>query len=125
MGKTTIECVHIPGHTPGSMSYFFEICDQGKTYSVGIHGAPGLNTLTDEYLAQYGLSDEARGHYQASLDKLKTRSVDIFIGAHPGQNNTFGKRERMTDSTNPFINGEDWPAFLSSLETNARTAFGY
>jgi len=124
LGKTTIECVHIPGHTPGSMSYFFEIHNQGQNYTVGIHGGPGLNTLTEEYLTQYGLSTEARDHYLASLEKLRTYSVDIFIGAHPGQNDTLGKRERMTDGNNPFIDREAWPAFLSQLEANAREAFG-
>ncbi len=124
VGNVEIDCVHIPGHTPGSMSYFFEICDQGKNYTVGIHGGPGLNTLTEGYLTTYGLSSQARHHYLASLDKLRTRSVGIFIGAHPAQNDTLGKCERMTDSNNPFIDKEAWPVFLSQLEANAREAFG-
>ena len=95
VGNVDIECVHIPGHTPGSMSYFFAIRDGQQEYTVGIHGGPGLDTLTDDYLAKYGLSNEARHHYLESLEKLKARAPDIFIGAHPGQNDTLGKRERM------------------------------
>ena len=124
LGATEIECVHIPGHTPGSMSYFFGISDGGRDYTVGIHGGPGLNTLTDEYLTKYGLSVETRGHYMASLERLKARDADIFIGAHPGQNDTLGKRQRMSETENPFIDPAAWPAFLRELEDNAREAFG-
>ncbi len=124
LGNTTIDCVHIPGHTPGSMAYFFEISDKGKNFTVGINGGPGLNTLTQEYLSAYGLSTAARHHYLASLEKLQTRNVDIFIGAHPGQNDTLGKRERMTSDNNPFIDKDAWPDFLSQLEINAKEALG-
>jgi metallo-beta-lactamase class B len=123
LGRTTIDCVHIPGHTPGTMSYFFQICDKGKNYTVGIHGGAGGNTLTDEYLTKYGLSTEVRRHYAASLAKLRARNVDIMLGAHPilrayssRQNDTSGKRDRMTDGNNPFINKEVWPTYLSCLE---------
>ena len=124
LGKTTIDCVHIPGHTPGSMAYFFEIKDQGENLIVGIHGGPGLNTLTEEYLLAYDLSLDNRRHYLASLEKLKTRSVDIFLGAHPGQNDTLAKCERMTSANNPFIDKQGWSTYLSQLELNAIQAFG-
>lgn len=124
LGNIEIECVHIPGHTPGAMSYFFRICDAQQDYTVGIHGGPGLNTLTNEYLAKYGLSNEARQQYMKSLDHLKKRELDIFIGAHPAQNDTLGKRQRLNSKTNPFVDRTAWPAFLSQLEVNARNAFG-
>ena len=60
VGNTKIERVHIPGHTPGATSYFFQLFDGTNDYTVGIHGGTGLNTLTDEYLAKYSLSHEAR-----------------------------------------------------------------
>ena len=117
-----IECVHIPGHTPGSMSFFFSVSD-GNDYTVGIHGGPGVNTLTSEYLTKYHLSRDTRRLYLESLQKLKNRNVDIFIGAHPGQNDTLGKQERMTGDSNPFVSREAWPEFLSQLEINADEAF--
>lgn len=124
LGNTTIDCVHIPGHTPGSMSYFFEIADQGEILTVGIHGGPGLNTLTEEYLLAYCLSIDGRQHYLASLKKLKSHSVDIFIGAHPGQNDTLGKCERMTGGNNPFVDRNAWPAFLHRHEVKAKVVIG-
>jgi len=123
LGKTSIECVHIPGHTAGSMAFFFEVNQGGRTYTVGIDGGPGLNTLTEEYLARYGLPRSRRNDYLASLQKLKQRKVDIQLGAHPGQNDTLAKRSAMTAGRNPFIDSQAWPKFLAGLETAARSAF--
>ena len=123
-GDIEFECLHIPGHTPGAMAFVFQVEERGVEYTVGLNGGPGLNTLTDEYLTQYGLSLEARAHYLSSLDKLKARHVDITLGAHPGQNDTLGKREGIGREGNPFIGADEWPAFLSQLEANAREAFG-
>ncbi len=124
LGRTCIECVHTPGHTAGCMSYFFEIEDDTTSYRVGIHGGPGLNTLTDEYLTQYALPASRRRDYVASLHRLQTRSVDVFIGAHPDQNDTFGKRALLRAGENRFIDREAWQEFLKTLEDNARAAFG-
>ncbi|MFC1454432.1 MBL fold metallo-hydrolase [Verrucomicrobiota bacterium] len=123
LGNVEIECVHIPGHTPGSMSFFFSVAED-KDYTVGIHGGPGLNTLTDKYLKEYGLSHDARHRYQQSLQKLKDRTVDIFIGAHPCQNDTFRKQKRMTSGNNPFVDRKSWSTFLARQETKAYETFG-
>jgi metallo-beta-lactamase class B len=125
LGALAIECLHIPGHTPGSMSYFFEVKDGGRTFKVGIHGGPGLNTLSAEYLEKYGLPMSRREDYMNSLRRLKEREVDIFIGAHPGQNRTLEKRDLMgKGEQNPFVAPQDWHAFLDGLEENARNLFG-
>ena len=124
MGNTAIECVHIPRHTSGAMSYFFTLHDGNKDYTVDIHGGIGLNSLTNAHLAKHGLSHDTNRRYVESLEKLKKRTVDIFIGVHPSDNDTFAKWERMKDGGNPFINRMDWPAFLSKLEANAKKVFG-
>ena len=124
LGHTSIECLHTPGHTSGSMSYFFEIDADGNRYKVGIHGGPGLNTLSREYLGKYGLPASRRTDYIQSLQRLKRRSVDIFIGAHPSQNATLVKRSAMKDGKNPFLDQTAWPTFLESLEKTARAEFG-
>jgi len=123
LGRLALECVHIPGHTPGSMAFFFEVEHEGATKTVGMHGGPGLNTLSDAYLTAYGLPMTAKRDYMASLARLRSRRVDLFIGAHPGQNDTLGKRERMTDDVNPFIDPDAWPQFLDGLERSATAAF--
>ena len=123
LGNTAIECVHIPGHTPGAMAFFFMVEDDGRPLRVGIHGGPGLNTLTDDYLRRRGLPFSWRDDYMRSLQRLKRERVDVFIGAHPSQNGTLEKRARMTAQHNPFVDPAAWPAFLTSLEASALAAF--
>jgi len=123
IGEVAFDCVAIPGHTPGSMSFFFEAAEGGRTYRVGIHGGPGLNTLTDEYLTKNNLPFSRRDDYLRSLERLRRENVDVFLGAHPAQNDTLGKRERMTDDENPFIDPSAWGAFLDNLEARARELF--
>ena len=125
LGSTSIQCVHTPGHTPGCFSYFFEVAEHGRTYRVGIMGGPGLNTLTDEYFERYGLDGEPRRRdYFASLERLMRERVDIQIGAHPGQSNTFGKHTAVSPEANSFVDGNDWPKFLNQLHDAAAAQFG-
>jgi metallo-beta-lactamase class B len=124
LGNTSIECLHIPGHTPGSMAYFWQVRHSGQDYTVGIHGGPGRNTLTEDYLEQYHLPLSRRDQYMSSLRRLKGRRVDIFIGAHPSQNATLHKCSLMSKGHNPFLDETAWPAYLDELERAARSTFG-
>ena len=124
LGDTSIECVHVPGHTPGSISYFFTVTEDGETCRSGGHGGPGRNTLTDEYLAQYGLPQSRRDDYLRSLERLKQEEVDIFIGIHPDQSDTLGRQAARTDHHNPFIDKTAWPKYLEDLSTRFRECFG-
>ena len=123
VGSITIECAHIPGHTPGNMSYFFRIQDNGRNYSVGFHGGHGIKVFADQYLLKYGLSYEARQQYLKSIEKMKARSPDIFIASHPSQDKTLAKYEKMIGRQNPFIDKQAWPAYLSQLEDTAQYNF--
>jgi len=122
-GNTAIKFISTPGHTDGTMSVFFDVLENEKTYRVGLHGGPGLNTLSREVMKHYDLPEKNRTDFLNSLEKLKKIPVDIMLGAHPGQNNTFEKIAKKTGSYNPFINTEDWPRFLNKLEADARELF--
>ena len=124
LGNTRIECIATPGHTPGAMSYFFEISEGNKKYTVGMHGGPGLNTLTDAYLGKYNLSYKNRTMFVQALKILKTKHVDIFIGIHPEQNDVIKKQKKITKETNPLIDPTAWPTFLNELEDRVQKAWG-
>jgi len=124
LGDVSIECMAIPGHTPGAMAFFFEMTEKGKRYVVGMHGAPGLNTLQDAYMKKNHLPNSWRDDYMKSLGRLKERTVDITLGAHPGQNATFAKRDEMTEERNPFIDRGFWPKMLDRLERAAKENLG-
>ncbi len=124
LGNTKVCCMHTPGHTPGTMSYFFEITEEGATLTVGIHGGPGINTLTDQYMEEHGLPATRRTDYLSSLARLRERPVDIFIGAHPGPSRTLERQAQRTSDHNPFVDPEAWQAFLGDLQRTAEQAWG-
>ncbi len=123
-GSTAIECYHIPGHTPGSFCYLFDVTENGETYRVGLYGGPGRNSLGDEYLKYYKLPMSNRTDYLNSAKRMLEHKVDIVLGAHPSQNDTFGKHKRQTPAENPFIDSNAWSAYMNRLIENGKKEWG-
>lgn len=122
-GAFTFRCLSTPGHTPGVISYFFELEENGIVYRAGMHGGVGFNSMTGEFLRRYGLSTECRAQFLAGLDRLKREPVDVFVGNHLGNNSSLEKvarREAAPDGPNPFIDPEEWLRFLNSKEADFR-----
>ena len=112
-GNINVKCVATPGHTAGAFSYFFEL--DGK--KIAIHGGAGLNTLASSYLDKMELSYGLRIDYLDSMEKLKKEEVDVFLGNHLAQNNTFEKYDRlMAGDADAFVDPDEWVAFLDSCK---------
>ena len=45
LGNTSISFIETPGHTKGTISFFLNVEDNGKTYRVGMFGGAGVNTM--------------------------------------------------------------------------------
>lgn len=118
LGNTQIHCVLSPGHTPGTMSFFFKATDGERSLDVGYFGGVGFLTLYKEYLAEYALDPNMLEVLGNTIKLLKKRQVDIFLGNHPNHNCTLEKRQYMQEhpEDNPFINGAGWQIFLDALE---------
>lgn len=118
LGNTDIECVLSPGHTFGTLSFFFDVTDGKTTHRVGYLGGAGFLTMYKAYCAWYGLPQTKCAEMKKTIQKLLQQKVDITLGNHPGQNNTMGKREYMLahPGTNPFVDSEGWPVMLRVLE---------
>ena len=78
-------------------------------------------TLTDEHREAQGYP-ENRDDFARSLDYLKALDVGLWLGAHPGQNDTFGKHERLKngEKPNPFIDPDGWQQFIANIEASFR-----
>ena len=109
LGTTTVRAVATPGHTPGAMSYFFNVTDGDVTYTAGLHGGMGINTLCREFLDKYSLPYSLRDDFVRSMKRLGEERVDIFLGNHMQHNNTEGKA-RLVNEGNAlaFVNPEEW-----------------
>lgn len=46
LGNTEILCLSTPGHTEGTMSFFFDVFSENRVLRAGMHGGVGTNTLT-------------------------------------------------------------------------------
>lgn len=112
-GNITMRVYDAPGHTPGTMAYFFEI---SSGLIVGMHGGIGFNTLTSAYAKEHGLGNTWREAYGDTLQNLRAFRTDVVLGSHPSQNQTFAKQAAMTPDHNPFIDEDGWNKFLDWVQ---------
>jgi metallo-beta-lactamase class B len=113
LGNTTLRFLHTPGHTKGTISYFFDTEEDGRTLRVGSFGGAGLNTL------QAGKFDfpGCREAYFASLARLKQEPVDVFIGNHVWNNDACAKAALLLETgENRFVDPSLWGRFLDNYK---------
>ena len=116
-GNITVEAVAAPGHTPGTMAYFFDLpCG----YRAAMHGGIGWNTLESQYIQAHNLDGSWRLDYLNSLAKLRGIPVDIVLGNHPEQTRTYEKQAKITVEHNPFIDPDEWDGMLNELDIGVR-----
>ena len=114
LGDKTILFLHTPGHTKGTLSLFYYDTDEENTYRLGTFGGAGINTLVDPKTFDFEGCQEA---YFASIDRLMNEKVDIFIGNHTWNNDTYGKYIKLTETgENDFIDSELWQKFLNTCK---------
>ena len=112
LGNTTVTTVATPGHTPGAMSYFFDVTDGERSFRVGLHGGMGINTLCREFLDAYGLPYSLRDDFTNSMLRLAKEKVDIFLGNHMQHNRTAEKAERVKAGDKyAFVDPAEWEAY--------------
>ena len=116
IGGVPIRCVACPGHTPGAMSFFFPVTEDGRTYTVAIHGGAGLNTLERSFIEEYGVN--WRQDFLNSIGKLMPESVDIFLANHTKVCHTAQKYQLLCQGKNAFINPNEWQRFLHGLRAD-------
>jgi len=113
LGNTTVEFMETPGHTKGTISFFFNTTENGKTYRVGMFGGAGANTMVQ---GEFDF-DGAREAYRNSLHRLMKEKVDVFIGNHTWNNDTFNKARVLKETgRNEFIDDKLWNKFLEFCE---------
>lgn len=103
LGGETVHIIEIPGHTPGSVAFIFNVKENGKTHTVGLFGGTilGQARIPTEGLNQYLHSID---HY---LEFAKKYKVDVEIQNHALFDDTPGRlaalKTRKPGDPNPFI----------------------
>lgn len=120
LGNTAIRVVATPGHTEGTVSFFFDVDEDGRTYHLGLFGGVGLTTLYKEYLNRNGMPLALRDDFLDSIERLKKEQVDVVLGNHPGHNRTLEKMEKkivQPNRPNPFVDPDEWQNYLELVKT--------
>ena len=113
LGNCKIEFWETPGHTAGTLSLFFDVVEDGKTLRAGMFGGAGLNTLKQGRFDFEG----AREAYFASLHRLSKAHVDVLIGNHTWNNDTWNKARILAETgENTFVDPTLWNQFLDYYE---------
>lgn len=111
LGNTSIKIMLTPGHTKGTVSFTFETTVDGKPCICGMHGGAGANTLVTSHNTFY---EGCRKDYIASCEKLLGVHVDVFIGNHVWNNDTYEKYlEMQKTGKNPFVDSNEWVKFIN------------
>ena len=122
LGNTDITCVLSPGHTCGTMTFFFDVTDGEKTLRAGYMGGVGLLTVYRDFNRKFDLPLNKSQMLADTLEKLKAYHVDIMLGNHPAQNRTLEKRQWMLEhpGENDFLDPDAWLQFLEAQEERLR-----
>lgn len=113
LGNTTISFMKTPGHTKGTISFFFDTEENGEFYRVGMFGGAGANTMAQGHFDY----DGCREDYRNSLHRLQKEKVDVFIGNHVWNSDTAVKGETLLKTgVNEFVDQDLWHRFLDFCE---------
>ena len=115
-GSLEIRCESAPGHTPGTMAYFFDLEENGVVRHAGMHGGVGINSMRSSFLRRFGLSAGCRQQFLDAVEKLMDEPVEILVGNHLGNYDALNKvrrREECPDGPNPFVDPTEWKRFLT------------
>ena len=117
LGNTTLTAIASPGHTPGAMSYIFPVQEGDRKLIAGIHGGAGINTLYKTFLNCYNLPFTYRDDYFATMTKLQSIPVDIYLGNHAVQNQTPKKYQQLiAGNKDAFVNPYAWANFAEQCK---------
>jgi metallo-beta-lactamase class B len=115
-GGVKITPVLIPGHTPGSLGFVFDVADGGRRHTAALFGGSILlvSRIPTDGLEQYVRSVE---HF---ADVTKSLGVDVEIQNHPLYDGFVGKLERLgarvPADRHPFVVGPDaYQRFLTVM----------
>jgi len=121
VGDASVQIVTMPGHTPGTLSYLFEVRDNGKPLRVAYVGGTAIPfdasaAYYDGYIASSKKMAKAAADYGATALMSNHSEFDnAFFKAHSA-------RSRQPGEANPFDVGVDAVARYFSVVQNCTLA---
>ena len=119
IGNKTFTFYETPGHSQGSLTFFFNVNDKGVEYTAGMFGGGGLKSMEKCYLDKYNLPYSLREQFIQGIDRVYNMVPDVHLGNHLGDNKHFEKLAKINEEKNPFVDGESWKWFLDKRKQEA------
>ena len=115
LGRTRLQFLQTPGHTPGVLSSVFTVYDNGYPHTAVMFGGAGLNFEGADRLQMY----------IDSVDRLLAMpDVEVNVSNHPDSGDVFARyemlEERQDGDPHPFVDPESWTAWLELLRRDAQ-----
>ena len=92
LGGTSVTPVLIPGHTPGSMGFIFQVRDGSKTHTAALFGGTVLNPARRIPLTQFQQYLTSLEHWRVVTAKA---GADVALMNHPIMDGLFVKLARL------------------------------
>jgi len=121
VGDASVRIVTMPGHTPGTLSYLFEVRDNGKPLRVAYVGGTAMPfnadaAFYDRYIASSKKMAKAAADYRATaLMSNHTEFDNAFFKAHTAA-------DRKPGEANPFEVGSEAVARYFTVVENCAEA---
>ncbi len=115
--------LHSPGQTPGTLSYFFTVHREGRTWRYGLHGVFGLVPLGDRYRLVHVMPIPLRADNMASLEWFQGEPVKRLLVSPPTQSRLFERDARIARDPLAVEDPVAWSSYLAVLKLNFRARF--
>lgn len=103
LGDAVVHVFLTPGHTPGALSFIFNVTDEGRPHTAAIWGGMGVTRATKEECETY-IAEATR------FSKLSDEyGVDVILQAHPFE---LGMKDKLSMIRNVFNPGIPNPFVL-------------
>ncbi|MCB1671053.1 MAG: MBL fold metallo-hydrolase [Pseudomonadales bacterium] len=114
LGRTRVHFMQTPGHTPGVLSAFFTVYDDGYPHTAFLFGGAGLNFS----------GVERTETYIDSIRRIqKITDIEVNIPNHPGLGDVFERyqqlQNRQEGEPHPFVDPEGFYNWMDELLANA------
>ncbi|MFI6348095.1 MBL fold metallo-hydrolase [Streptomyces sp. NPDC050560] len=109
LGGTTLRIVPTPGHTPGTLSFLFQVTDHGTPHTVAYSGGTALGFQNDK-------PDPGLANYRTYIDSARTMrkaatsaGATVLLSNHSEFDNAVTKTRELPSrgfGPNPLVNGK-------------------
>ena len=107
LGRTRLQFMKTPGHTPGVLSTRFTVYDNGYPHTAFMFGGVGLN---------FSGVEQAESYVESVRRLQAVQGVEVNIPNHASVADVFARRDRLAareeGEPHPFVDPEGWTAFL-------------